>query len=131
MSLKAPLRLRSSRLTHFTHLCSLSSHSLLSTLFLTVPSHPQHPEPPRFLSRLARALPTPSHLAFSLTDLSARTKATVTVAPKPPRFLSHGSLCSHRSHHHRRTEATVAPKPPQRTAEHPCTDLYLTDQILI
>uniref|UniRef100_A0A2N9ECL0 Uncharacterized protein n=1 Tax=Fagus sylvatica TaxID=28930 RepID=A0A2N9ECL0_FAGSY len=74
-----------------------STQSLLS-LFLTVlsslhcpepPSHPQHPEPPRFLSRPARSQPTPSHLAFSLTDLSAR------------------------------TEATVAPKPQQRPAEHP------------
>uniref|UniRef100_A0A2N9I9L3 Uncharacterized protein n=1 Tax=Fagus sylvatica TaxID=28930 RepID=A0A2N9I9L3_FAGSY len=58
------------------------------------------------ISLLAPKPPSPSHrshLAFSLTDLSARTEATVTVAPKPP----------------------------QRPAEHPCTDLYLTDQILI
>ena len=27
--------------------------------------------------------------------------------PEPPRFLSHRSLCSHRSHRHRRTEATA------------------------
>ena len=67
-------------------------------------SHPQHPEPPPApratslslspISLLAPKPPSPSpshrsHLAFSLTDLSARTEATVTVTPKPPSLRSH------------------------------------------
>ena len=89
-------------------LCSLS-FSLCSLLFTVSShwatlSHPQHPEPPRFLSRPARSQPTPSHLTFSLTDLSARTKATI--AP------------SHRSH--------SKGLPSIRR-----TDLYLMDLILI
>jgi hypothetical protein len=102
-----------------SRISSLSSHSLLSALFLTVPSHPQPPRQPP---------PAPRATSFSLSPSSCPAN------PEPPRFLSHRSLCSHRRHRHRHTEATVtvAPKPPRflltdlsaRTEASPCTDLY-------
>jgi hypothetical protein len=78
-------------------LCSLLSFS---------PSRatPSHPEPP----------PAPRATSLSLSPSSCPAN------PEPPCFLSHRSLCSHRSHRHRRTEATslslspislLAPKP--------------------
>ena len=78
-------------------LCSLS-FSLCFLLFI-VPNHPQPPLAPQATS-----------LSLSPSSFPAN--------PEPPRFLSHRSLCSHRSH---------SKRPPSIRR----TDLYLTDLILI